>query len=291
MFDDLEEVIPETQDLLADTDDSGESICIPFYDKPKDSDSSTIQTNVCGDDDSEFIQIRPESNVPEPEGDELQSQFLMANIDQSLINDLQTSTTNINQIREALSSTSNVETIDAHHEMNDSESQHATEKHCVDRSGSTTPDLDFFTADDKGKENQPKEIFQNGVGTEMPSDSFFDACTQPVNRTDDATKEKSTDDIFEAATQLPVFKQPAAVFSTPKVPNKQKPATINDSIFDVPTQRMSDDEDIFNVATQIIATDKPHTITEDVSLAVNAKPVLLNNYDKSGKLMHEQSHF
>lgn len=271
LFDDADEIIPETQDFPQNSNDSGESICIPFYDKPKGSDSQFKLTNA-SDDDSEFVRVRPESNAPDSEVDDLQSQFLMANIEQNLICDPHTSNTS-NEQSSASSSTHNVsESIEAHVETVNVEMHNTPDEHCVDRSGCSTPDLDFVTCNDgKAKEtateNEPQENRQNDDETQMPSDSFFEACTQQLNGIN-SPKQTSTDDIFEVATQVPVFKHPAPVFSTPKAPIKQKSSTPKDSIFDAATQQLVEEEeeaDIFEAATQVITTEKISSMTKAVS--------------------------
>lgn len=246
LFDD--DIIPETQDFPHDSNDSGESVRIPFYNRPIFSESPDANDS---DDTSDYVRIRPESNLPDSMGDdELQSQFIMANVEPNLIRDIEMSETNNGQTTDALSSTRAADPIEANLGTGNAPNGNSSDKHCVDRSGSTTPDLDFL--DGKEKEQEP-----HATETQMFSENIFDACTQQVSFTRaESPKQTSTDDIFAADTQVPIFKLPKAICSTPLNAAKPKSLAMNVSIFDADTQRVEENDDIFEAATQNLPLEK-----------------------------------
>lgn len=253
----------------ASDDDSGETIVIPFYDKNTANQSELTAVNSDdddGDDDSEYVKIHFETNVSESPVDEIQSQFVMANIDQSLIRaaleeNHGKNTDRSAAAREPLKTDANKENI-----QNDEPSN----KEFVDRSGSTTPDLDFLTdSNEKVAEVARPEANVDDTETQMietESQDIFDACTQQVQQTE-SPKQTLDDDIYSMATQkMPTFKVPSMISSTPRAAPKSKPsiavaaAASEQSVYDVATQMMpgaDDDEDIFNEATQILPSEKP----------------------------------
>lgn len=289
---DGDEIIPETQFDPCDSDDSGESVNIPLYSNKKEIDSHTTCTNDT-EDDSEFGIVRPDSNCPETM--ELQSQFIM---DRSVVRDLETSCSKTqNKNIEASSYQSNSRNTEQSEDAPDStnSNQKATpSKQCVDRSQSTTPDLDFLqsaNSTDKEALNEPthdngnsngnveQQQQQNNVDddeTQMFSENIFDASTQRVFKPSDLEKSTddifgeatqrlpehlnnqrpSTDDIFGAATQnAPIFLHPAAI-STPHVRTKPRTVVLADDIFDAATQM---EDDIFEAGTQMLPSDKQST--------------------------------
>lgn len=247
MFDDDDDIVPETQLPLtqAGSEDSGESVRIPFYSKALGASSESVHTKRTNDseDESEYVHIHPESEVPnEHVNDVPQSQRLMADVDLSFMRGLQSSEHQENSSRD--SSDRNHST--ASNEIDEIDSAkaktHDNAKKCYDRSGSTTPDLDFPI--DAGQENNKK-----GDGNEVHNvnnESVFDACTQ-MDRAD------SEDELYAMSTQIPptpVFKHPAAATSTPNVRAKSKP--LNESIFDAETQMdVEEDDNMFDAATQM----------------------------------------
>lgn len=294
---DGDEIIPETQYDPCDSDDSGESVNIPLYSNKKETDSHTTCTNDT-EDESEFVNVRPDSNCPETM--ELQSQLIM---DHSVVRDLETSYSKLpNKNIEASSHQSNSRNTKQSEDAPDStnSNQKATpSKHCVDRSQSTTPDLDFLQnansadkealnepAHDNGNSNGNVEQQQNSVDddeTQMFSENIFDASTQRVFKPSDLEKstdddifgeatqkvpehsnnlQPSTDDIFGAATQnAPIFLHPAAI-STPHVRTKPRTVVPADDIFDAATQM---EDDIFEAGTQMLPSDKHSTAKKTVT--------------------------
>lgn len=272
LFDDPDLIIPETQDLALESNDSGESICIPLYNAPKDVE---INGNNHSDDDSEYAVIRPESNLSESMKDELQSQQVF--IDPNLIRDLETSGINMapsSSISKAQSSTHSVEPSAAILKTVEAEKYDAADKHWVDRSGSTTPDIDFHS-DETGKDVEMLENNRNNDETQNLSDSFFDAHTQQVNRNE-------TEDIFAAATQLPVFKYPSM---PPALPKQKHSVQDNDSVYAADTQILQEDDDIFDIATQIVPSERPSTsstIKTNTNETSRGTPKKTMDHDKSG---------
>lgn len=282
MFDDDDEIVPETQEVPTqietqiESEDSGESVCIPFYDKKNtcNSENSSKRTND-SDDESEYMQVHPESNVIEPVADEPQSQFIMANIDQNLIRDLGMSQRMNDDHASSDSDESTLTEADLAKE--NTRTNENPEKPCDDRSGSTTPDLDFLI--DPGQGNS-KEADQTNGENQQHSESIFENCTQQF------CNNQSTDDMFAMPTQpLAVFKHPAS--STPIAKTKSKPKPVDESIFEAETQ-LQEEEDIFEIATQMMPSQKPpsagkSTVDQDDSHA--ARQDEQEEHDKSGKIL------
>lgn len=253
LFDDDDEIVPETQlsETEADLNESGESVRIPFRDTKYSEDSSEIiplpahrTDDGDGDDESELIHVHPESHVIEPL-DEPQSQFLMANLDHSLIRDFASSafTQQENTAPDA-SVDSTCDEIEKIQNENSPKNDKA-EINGYDRSGSTTPDLDFLTDGGKttSKEAEPAEIDGTTDDNQDNSEAFFEELTQVL---DPASVRKAA-----STRPAPVFKLPAPVSSTPNVKTKSKP--LNDSIFDAETQMDVEDEgDLFEAETQLL---------------------------------------
>lgn len=279
IFDDVDDdIVPETQlpPTQADSEDSGESIRIPFYSKTDlCASSESVYTKRTNDseDESEYVHIYPESDVPnEHVNDVPQSQFLMENVDLSLIRGLESSEQQENSSRDERNhSRTSIEIDLAKEKPNEA----ANDKNqCYDRSGSTTPDLDFPI--DAGQENN-----KDGDGVEvnninnvnnvnndeiqLNSESVFDACTQ-VHRAD------SEEELYAMSTQIPqvpVFKHPAAATSTPNVKAKSKP--LNESVFDAETQMdIEEDDDMFDAATQM-QSGKVLQIVKKITLSESIK--------------------
>lgn len=252
MFDDDDEIVPETQEVETqiESEDSGESVLIPFYDKKNTCDSE-CSSKRDSDNESEYMQVRPESNVMEPVADEPQSQFLMANMDRNLIRDLglSTLTQKVNGDNASSDDDDDSTLIDGELAKELDQQNENSEKQCDNsRSGSTTPDLDFG----QGSDTEPAVVDpveqtndKNGENHEN-SDAFFEKCTQQFC----VRKDTSTEDIFAIPTQpISLFKHPAPACSTPIAKSKSKPLVNEDeNIFDAETQL---DEDIFEKETQI----------------------------------------
>lgn len=266
LFDDDDEIVPETQEAQTqiDSEDSGESVRIPFYDKKNTcfSESPSKPSND-SDDESEYMQVRPESHVIEGVADEPQSQMLMANIDRNLIRDLGmsalTQQTNNDQVSSDDSDDSTLTENDL--VKGNARKNVNSEKPCDDRSESTTPDLDFLIDPAQGnKETDPAPRIDSSGENEQNSESIFDKCTQQFCNVEST----STDDIFAIPTQpVAVFKRPTVACSTPiaKTKTKSKSTTLDESIFEAETQlirdEQNDDDDIFNIATQMAPSQKP----------------------------------
>lgn len=259
LFDDDDEIVPETQEVLTqiNSEDSGESVRIPFYDKKNTcgSESPSKHTDD-SDNESEYMQVRPESNVIEPVADEPQSQFIMANMDRSLMHDLEMSA--LTQRTDQVASDSDDTTLtEIDLAKKNTQQDENAEKNCYDRSGSTTPDLDFLIG--AGQEND-QETNGKSEENQQNSESIFEKSTQQFGGA-----ETSTEDIFAVPTQLvPVFKIPAAVTSTPKPIAKSISKPLDESIYDADTQlpqqqQQQEEEGIFDVLTQIFPLQKQST--------------------------------
>lgn len=310
LFDDFDEIVPETQlpetqmpetqmpgtqvlgiqDMSAtqvpNSEESGESVRIPFYDKKNTcgSESSSTKCTNDSDDESEYMKVHPESNLMEPVADEPQSQFLMANMDRSLIRDLEENSDHTSSELDDSTLTENSLTKE-NTQKNDN-----SEKHCDDRSGSTTPDLDFLT--DAGQESSKitktvEKNVENG-DIQQNSESIFDMCTQlaTFDRAD-SPKETSTDKMFAMPTQqAPIFKLPAAVSSTPNT--KTKSNRLDESIYDADTQIAPEDEDIYEGATQILPSQKRSTADKSNMNRKDNKTARQNEqeeHEESGKFL------
>lgn len=281
--DDDDEIVPETQEVLTqevNSEDSGESVRIPFYDKKNTCDSESSSKD--SDNESEYIRVRPESNqivVDEP-----QSQFLMANIDRSLFHELEISTATTQKTNTSDSDDSTL-TTEGNLAKQNTQTKENSEKHCDNRSGSTTPDLDFL--DDltgQGNNKEPDAIQTNGKSdkNQQNSESIFEKCTQQF-----CLAEASANDIFTVPTQ-PVFKHPAAASSTPYAKNRTKAKPVDESIYDADTQLAQDEEeeeDIFDLATQLFTSQKPSSTAKS-----NKNQQIDNHVSKpNGRAEHDTS--
>lgn len=269
-----DEIIPETQMFLEESNDSGESVTIPLYSKSNGLSYGSSETSE-GADDSEFAQVRPETEVNDHT--EQQSQMLMANMDQSILRDIEQSFTETiaKKNSQIIISTRTDDLENNETQMNDGPNDDGS----GDRSAATTPDLELSVNVCKNIANladmtnansvdmQPAaEQRENGDDnddddmneTQMFSQSIFDANTQVQMNHRRSPESPSSEEVFMAATQ-PVFKLPTAI-STPRVKSKQnaKTSKTND-VFDAPTQEMvdiyeaatqRDGEDIYDAATQ-----------------------------------------
>lgn len=291
LFEDFEdEIVPETQEVQTqiDSEDSGESVRIPFYDKNNtcDSESQSKHTND-SDDESEYMQVQPESNVIEPVADEPQSQFLMANIDRNLICDLGMSALTQQMNTDHVSSDSDDSTLTETDLANGKTQKNGnSEKQCGDRSGSTTPDLDFLIDSGQGNSKEADPV-QTNDENQPNSESIFEKCTQQF---DEPRKDTSTEDIFALCTQpVTLFKHPAAASSTPIAKTKSKP--VDESIYDAETQLTSDEqqqqreEDIYDIATQILPTSSNGKSNANQGDDHASKQNEQEEHDKSGKLL------
>lgn len=250
---DDDEIIPETQ--LDDSNDSGESVRIPLkVGGEMDLDSPTNDS----DNESEFDPIQPETNDPDPI-DPSQQVF-----DQDLLRGIESSFSKINKHMQ--STTHDTDRIVSAPKSTALQSNNTPSKQCVDRSESSTPDLDFLpsaNSNDKDISNEPSQSGKqkpkshngdaqhrtNGGGgdgdddeTQMFSENIFDVSTQNINPND-----LSSDDIFATATQ--------------KMPEHSRDMNQStDDIFGMATQKMSEHprdldqstDDIFGTATQRI---------------------------------------
>lgn len=249
-----DEVIPETQ--FEDSNDSGESVRIPLKVGGEiDLDSATNDS----DNGSEFDPIQPETNDPDPI-DPSQQVF-----DQDLLRGIESSFSKINKHMRSTMDACDTHRIVSAPESTALQSNNTPSKQCVDRSESSTPDLDFLpsaNSNDKDISNEPSQSGKqqphngdaahqsNGGGgddddeTQMFSENIFDVSTQNINPND-----LSSDDIFATATQ-----------KMPEHPRDMNQST--DDIFGMATQKMSEhprdldqsSDDIFGTATQRIPT-------------------------------------
>lgn len=305
------EIVPETEDMaetqlpksqeiaiqdtpltqMLNTDDSGESVRIPFYDKKNTSDSELSSTKCTNDsdDESEYVQVHPESNLMEPVEDEPQSQFIMANMDRSLIRDLGESSDHASSERDDSTLTENNSTKE------NSRKNDNSEKQSNDRSGSTTPDLDFLTNAGQESSKNTKTVEPNDENGDIPqnSQSIFDVCTQLVTfDRADSPEETTTDKTFAMPThQAPVFKLPAAISSTPNP--KSKPNRLDESIYDADTQMAQEDDEFFEEATQVMPPQKPSTVVKSNMNRTDSQASKRNKQDEpqqhgnSGKFLVE----
>lgn len=269
-----DEIIPETQMFPDESNDSGESVTIPLYTKNNGLSCASSETSECAD-DSEFAQVRPETEVNDHT--EQQSQMLMANMDRSILRDIEQSfreTSNVIISTRSLSIESDLENNVT--QMNDEPNNDGS----GDRSAATTPDLelsvnvcknivnlaDMANANAVDKQPAAEQQQENGDGddndemneTQMFSQSIFDANTQVQMNHRRSSESSSAEDMFLATTQ-PVFKMPTAI-STPRVKTKQNTITSKTKdVFDAPTQELPDiydaatqrdEEDVFDAATQ-----------------------------------------
>lgn len=250
--DDDDEVIPETQ--MDDSNDSGESVRIPLKVGGEiDLDSVTNDS----DNGSEFDPIQPETNDPDSI-DPSQQVF-----DQDLLRGIESSFSKINKHMQSMTDVSASDRIASAPKSVALHSNNTPSKQCVDRSESSTPDLDFLpsaNSNDKDISNKPSQRGKqqpnngdavqqsNGGGdddeTQMCSENIFDASTQNINPND-----LSSDDIFATATE-----------KMPEHPRDMNQST--DDIFGMATQKMLEhsgdldqtSDDIFGTATQRIPT-------------------------------------
>ncbi|XP_031631860.1 uncharacterized protein LOC116346097 [Contarinia nasturtii] len=269
---DDDDIVPETQFFPEDTTGSGESVDIPFY------------TNDMSDDESDNKIAHIHADSAAEDFTETQSQMIMVNLDQSLLRienySKAPSTTRVTVAENDANST-NVE-IQA-------DDDDETNNRRVDRSESSTPDLDFLTQSNEVHQlklaaEEPQE--NDCDETQMFSQSIFDESTNQVIQALSPNQTSSTEDIFAVATQPPpaIFKQPMAI-STPKVATKQKDV----GIYDEPTQRLepesrmsakktvtwerksnqnNNSDEIFDMETQVFV--QPN-VTSDAS-AINENP-------------------
>lgn len=266
-----DEIIPETQMFPEESNDSGESVTIPLYSKRNGLSCGSSETSE-GADDSEFAKVRPETEVNDHT--EQQSQMLMANMDQSILRDIEQSFTetiaskNSNNIIPTRTSSTESDLENNETQMNDGPNDNGS----GDRSASTTPDLELSVnvcknianladmANANAVEKQPAaEQRENGDGeddgdmieTQMYSQSIFDANTQVQMNHIRSPESPSTEDMFMAATQ-PVFKMPRAI-STARLKTKQNlTSSKTKDVFDAPTQELPD---IYEAATQRVGED------------------------------------
>lgn len=302
LFDDYDEIVPETQELpetqallsqQINSEDSGESVCIPFYDKKNTCDSESLPKRTDdSDNESEYMQVRPESNVIEPVADQPQSQFIMADMDRSLMHDLEISAITQQKNTDHVLSDSDDSTLTTEIDMakQSTQTNENSEKDRNDRSGSTTPDLEFPIDAGQGNSKESDTVQTNGGKNDenqQNSESIFEKCTQQFCRAESA-KDTSTEDIFAVPTQLvPIFKHPAAASSTPYAKTKSK--RLDESIYDAATQlpqEEENEEDVYDVATQIFPSQK-HSTTEESKMNQNKKNASKQNeqeeLDTSGK--------
>lgn len=243
---DDDDIVPETQMFPEDSMDSGESVDIPFYSNNNPKNSLSADEN---DDESDDKIARVHADSAVEDFTESQSQMLMANLDQSLLHHF---TTNMNgNLSKATSATRTAvaqnEAESSRTETDETNDDLMGDQRRVDRSESSTPDIDFLTqanviddqpVPEEPEKNKPDENDRNENDpnendpdeTQMFSQSIFDESVQQVIQAISPNKNASTEDIFLAVTQPPpVFKQPTAV----STPNKN-----------------SSTEDIFLAATQ-----------------------------------------
>lgn len=222
-----------------------------------------------------YKQVHPESAIHDHT--EQQSQMLMANMDRSILDDVDASF--IGAIANSVEDSDVLLSTQTHAESKDTDTPVNGGR--VDRSSSTTPDLDLAAESNGVLKEILAEQQENGnedlVETQMDSQSVYDATTQvqQANTSTRSVEQDSTEDIFLASTQIPVFKAPTAV-STPRLKTKSKPivAETQDSIYDAltqkpPEQRLPQDS-VYEAATQadIYAADTQADIYEAATQAV-----------------------
>ncbi|XP_055310573.1 protein IWS1 homolog isoform X2 [Sitodiplosis mosellana] len=258
--DDDDEIIPETQFFQEESNDSGESVTIPLYVEVAGNNGRFRGSSEAseGADDSEFARVRPETEADDHT--EQQSQMLMANMDQSILRDIETTYTEAiaNNNSNVIVSTQTVASAnEASSENNDTQiDDEPNDGGRVDRSTSTTPDIELSDhvcknladlasmTNSNAVEKQPTAEQRENVDsddddineTQMFSQNIYDANTQQLANRTHSPEPQSTQDLFLAATEL-VFKLPAAVI-TPLVKTKPNPPIESQDVFDAPTHRM-----------------------------------------------------
>lgn len=285
---DDDEIIPETQMYPDESNDSGESVTIPLYVKMNGTNDSFNTTPGASEDESEFLQVRPES-VANDHTQTQQSQMLMANMDRSILCDIETSYIDANANKSSdilISAQTETSSIETNSGNTDKPVNGKSNEDRVDRSASTTPDLDCVEKEPLAKQQGNDDNDDDDLNeTQMFTQCLYDASTQQlVNEPEHA----STEDIFLAATEETVFKLPAAI-STPRTRAKQNLVVqTHDSIFDEPTQKSdvptSRQEDPYEVATQLLA---PQEDIYEMATQINTQQEDL--YEMATQIAHENN--
>lgn len=215
--DDDSVIIPETQfngdDSMNCTDVSSflneryhDPVAEKVAEKMIESDKSLSESEHDGAESGDFVQVAP--NDVESDVNMMESQAIMANLDQSILYNFNL----INSNDKSLSSTQ------IEHEVADAVSAPQNENRKGDcGSGSTTPDLDFDAIPDVTEKNKENDK----IVVQPDTEDIFSICTQPVPK-----------------TVLPGVSMNQNKLTSDAVSSKQSEENVDDDLFDAPTQRL-----------------------------------------------------
>lgn len=292
IFDVDDDYVAETQEFPDESNDSGETVDIPLY--VKGNDDAVNGERAESQNQSEFFQVHPESQRDEPL--ELQSQAVFSHLDQSLVHELwKTTVTNNGRVTGAsISAARDTASIESNPNNANTQMDDASDKHSVDRSASTTPDLDFIVNCAQKDNTTTETTTAAGNGniddeTQMLTQSIFQANTQRMERAESPDTTCAGDDICDAAPPpMPIFKVPAVASSTPRIVQGSKSLVSDDDVYEAATQAQEDD--LFNAATQMLPiVEKSASAKNPVNMNQNDKttdngPHTSMEHNKSGKI-------